>query len=64
MAPEDGNGGRLQPLDIVDGRTPEQLKDDGDDRWPDGARYTPPHLTGEARRLFRERQDQLDEVDP
>jgi hypothetical protein len=29
------------PLDIVDGRTPEQLRADGDDHWPDGRPYQP-----------------------
>lgn len=30
----------LQPLNIIDDRTPEQLRADGDDRWPDGTPYT------------------------
>ncbi len=29
----------LQPLDIVDNRTPEQVRADGDERWPDGTPY-------------------------
>lgn len=47
-------------LDMIDDRTPEQLKSDGDDRWPDGTRYTPTHLTGEAKERFIRRQDELD----
>lgn len=27
---------------MTDGRTRQQLKADGDDRWPDGTKYTPP----------------------
>ena len=29
----------LQPLDIVDDRTSEQVRADGDERWPDGSPY-------------------------
>jgi hypothetical protein len=29
----------LQPLDITDNRTLEQIRADGDDRWPDGRPY-------------------------
>jgi hypothetical protein len=35
-------GHDLRPLPIVDGRTAEQLAEDGDDRWPDGRPYIPP----------------------
>lgn len=43
-----------------DGRTPEELVEDGDHRWPpdrDGVRrvYLPPHLAGRARRVFLRR---------
>jgi hypothetical protein len=34
--------GKLKPIDMVDGRTPEELKADGDDKWPDGTPYVPP----------------------
>ncbi len=33
---------RPEPLDTIDDRTPEQLRADGDDRWPDGTPYVPP----------------------
>lgn len=29
----------LQPLDIIDDRTLEQIRTDGDDRWPSGDPY-------------------------
>lgn len=29
----------MKPLDIVDDRTIEQIREDGDDRWPDGTPY-------------------------
>lgn len=29
----------LQPLDIIDDRSLEQIRADGDDRWPSGAPY-------------------------
>jgi hypothetical protein len=34
--------GKLAPLDIIDGRSREQLEADGDNRWRDGSIYTPP----------------------
>lgn len=51
------------PLDVVDGRTPEQLRQCGDHVWPDGRRYTPPHLTGEVLAAFVRRQDELDTLE-
>lgn len=45
---------------MKDDRTPEQLKADGDHRWPDGTRYTPPHLAGGERERFVRRRDELD----
>lgn len=29
----------LEPLNVVDDRTPEQIREDGDERWPDGRPY-------------------------
>lgn len=50
----------MTPLQMIDDRTPEQLRADGCERWPDGSRYTPPHLQGEERVLFLRRQEELD----
>jgi hypothetical protein len=45
---------------MTDGRSPGELKADGDDRRPDGARYTPPRLEGREREGFLARQDEPD----
>src|SRR4051812_34023380 len=57
----------MKTLDVIDGRTPEQLVADGDHRWPialvcgapadagppfAGRLYVPSHLRGRERRLF------------
>lgn len=42
----------MSRLNIVDNRTPATLIEDGDDRWPGGDDYCPPHLTGQAKESF------------
>lgn len=39
-------GERFEPdmPTMTDGRSPKELQADGDDYWPDGTRYIPPHL--------------------
>lgn len=43
---------RLEPLNIVDNRSPSMLVRDGDDRWPDGSDYCPPQFEGVERTRF------------
>ncbi len=46
----------LRPLPIIEDRSPAQLKEDGDDRWPDGTVYTPPSTKTPTPEWFAEMQ--------